>query len=249
MILDFLQSLTGVFVVVYDGQHALKFQLGRAKSVVGPGIHFKFPIIQMFRVRETKHTTIDLEPQVIQLTDDLVYEVGAKVVYQIVDLRKALIEVDDLVEGLRNRLVITVQKVVKSRTRESISDIHGMIAEVLAELRQVEDQWGFVIHEFGFSTFSPSPETLEITQLQMLAQEKLRLYHEMSASGLSEQAAVSLVSGAVVTLPPSSRLRKEESALADVEESVERAEQLRRKLDQEEDIAEPMPEEEGDGTA
>lgn len=243
MILDFLQTITGVFVVVYDGQHALKFQLGRARAVVGPGIHFKFPIIQMFRVRETKHTTIDLEPQVIQLADDLVYEVGAKVVYQIVDLRKALIEVDDLVEGLRNRLVITVQKVVKSRNRESISDIHGMIGEVLGELRQVEQQWGFVIHEFGFSTFSPSPETLEITQLQMLAQEKLRLFHEMVDNGLSEQAAVSLVSGAVVTLPPSSRARKEEAALNEVEEAVERAEQIRRKLDQEEDVAEPLPDE------
>ena len=34
--LEILQFVTGVFVVVYDGQHALKFTLGRAGAVVGP---------------------------------------------------------------------------------------------------------------------------------------------------------------------------------------------------------------------
>ena len=64
MSLNLLGALTGLFVVVYDGQHALRFTLGRAREVVGPGIHFKWPIIQTFRTEETKHTTLDLEPQV-----------------------------------------------------------------------------------------------------------------------------------------------------------------------------------------
>ena len=45
MFLQILQFVTGIFVVVYDGQHALKFTLGRAKNVVGPGVHFKWPIV------------------------------------------------------------------------------------------------------------------------------------------------------------------------------------------------------------
>lgn len=201
MILDLLQAITGVFVVVYDGQHGLRFTLGRAGAVVGPGIHFKWPIIQRIAIEDTKDTTLDLEPQIIQLQDDLVYEVGAKVVYQIVDLRKAIIEVDDLVEGLRNRLVIAVQPVVKRQDRSTINDLHGMIAQVREEMRPVEDKWGIVIHEFGFSTFSPTAETLEVTQLRMLAEEKVRLFESFRADhGLSEQAAVSLISGAVVAV-------------------------------------------------
>ena len=91
MLLEALEKITGIFVVVYDGQHALKFTLGRAGNIVGPGVHFKWPIVQAYRVRDTKDTTIELEPQTIQLKDDLVYEVGARSVYQIVDLRKAMI--------------------------------------------------------------------------------------------------------------------------------------------------------------
>jgi regulator of protease activity HflC (stomatin/prohibitin superfamily) len=200
--LEFLQMITGIFVVVYDGQHALKFHLGRAIGVVGPGVHFKIPIIQRFQVQPTKDTTLDLEPQVIQLSDELVYEVGAKVVYQIVDLRKAVVEVDNLVEGLKNRLVIIVQNVVKAQDRFTIRDMARMVDDVKEALRPVEQQWGIKVHEFGFSTFSPTPETLEITQLQKLADEKLSLYRQFhEVQKLSSEAAVSLISGAVMALP------------------------------------------------
>ena len=203
MLLQALEKLTGIFVVVYDGQHALKFTLGRAGVVVGPGVHFKFPIIQNYRVRETKDTTIELEPQKIQLRDDLVYEVGARAVYQIVNLRKATIEVDDLVHGLKNRMVLAVQRVVKVQDRESIRDLPDMVAAVKQELAAVESEWGVKVHEFGFSTFSPTPETLEITQLRKLAEEKLALYRQLREAGLGVEATVALISGSVVALRPS----------------------------------------------
>lgn len=206
MLLELLQYFTGIFVVVYDGQHALKFTLGRARAVVGPGVHFKWPLIQRFRVEETKDTTLDLEPQVIQLQDDLVYEVGAKVVYQIVDLRRAMIEVDDLVEGLKNRLTLAVQRVVKGQTRASIRDLPAMLERLREELRPVEEQWGVRIREVGFSNLSPTPPTLEITQLRLLAEEKLGLYHRFTREeGLSEDASVALISGAVMAVREAER--------------------------------------------
>jgi regulator of protease activity HflC (stomatin/prohibitin superfamily) len=200
--LEFLQAITGVFVLVYDGQHALRYTLGRADAVVGPGVHWKWPIFQKFRVENTKHTTLDLEPQVIQLADDLVYEIDCKVVYQIVDLRKALIEIDDLVMGLKNRVVMAVQHVVRTRDRRTVRDAQTLIDEVLAELRTVEEQWGVRILLFGFSNISPSPTTLEITQLELLARERLGLYQQMRGKGLSDEASVALIAGAVVAMQP-----------------------------------------------
>ncbi|HJM58753.1 MAG TPA: SPFH domain-containing protein [Planctomycetota bacterium] len=202
MSLDIFGALTGIFVIVYDGQHALRFTLGRARSIVGPGIHFKVPLFQTFKVEETKHTTLDLEPQVIQLNDNLVYEVDCKVVYQIVNLRKAMIEVDDLVTGLQNRVVIAVQQIVSRKDRHTVLDVDGLCEEIREELRGVEDQWGVRILQFGFSNISPSPTTLEITQLELLAEEKLNLYSRLRDEGLSEEASVALISGAVVSVHP-----------------------------------------------
>jgi regulator of protease activity HflC (stomatin/prohibitin superfamily) len=198
--LEFLGAITGIFVVVYDGQHALKFTLGRAQNVVGPGVHFKIPIIQKYEVEETKHTTLDLEPQVIQLTDDLVYEVDCKVLYQIVDLKKAIVEIDDLVMGLKNRVVMAVQRVVGKKDRHSVTNTERMIEEIVAELASVEEQWGVHILQIGFSNISPSPTTLEITQLELLAREKHGLFDRFRNAGISDEAAVALVSGAVVAV-------------------------------------------------
>lgn len=224
MLLEILQAITGVFVVVYDGQHALRFTLGRAEGVVGPGVHFKIPIIQRFQVKETKDTTLELEPQVIQLRDDLVYEVGARVVYQITNLKKAVIEIDNLVTGLKNRLVLAVQRVVRAQTRETVRDMAAMIAAVLEELRPVEEQWGVIIHEFGFSTFSPTPETLEITQLRKLAEEKLGLYQRFRGElGLGEEAAVALISGAVIAVRAHEPPRSPRAAAPDLTQAITEA--------------------------
>lgn len=191
-------AMTGLFVVVYDGQHALKFTLGRAGSVVGPGVHFKLPIVQKFVLEETKHTTLDLEPQTIQLQDDLIYEVDCKVMYQIVDLRRAIVDIDDLVTGLQNRVVMAVQRVIQAQDRESVRDTSRLVDEILERLKAVEEQWGVRILQFGFSNFAPSPATLEITQLELLAKERLDLYRDFLGQGMPSEAAVALLTGAVV---------------------------------------------------
>lgn len=209
MLLEFLQAVTGIFVVVYDGQHALKFTLGRARDVVGPGVHFKLPIIQRFTVQNTKHTTLDLEPQVIQLKDDLVYEVDCKLIYQIVDLRKAIIEIDNLVTGLQNRVVMAVQRVVQAQDRQSIRDTVRLAQEVHRALAPIEPEWGARVLHFGFSNISPSPTTLEITQLDLLARERLSLYGTLRERGLPDVAAVALISGAVVAMQPASHEGRE----------------------------------------
>jgi regulator of protease activity HflC (stomatin/prohibitin superfamily) len=229
--LDFLGSITGIFAIVYDGQHGLRFRLGRARAVVGPGLHFKIPLLERYVIEDTKDTTLDLEPQVIQLSDDLVYEVECKLMYQIVDLRRAVIQIDDLVTGLQNFVVMSVQRVVRAQDRESVKDTAAMAEAVRGELHQMEEHWGVRILQFGFSNISPSPASLEITQLELLARERRALHTELRDAGLTDEAAVALVTGAVVTTHPEAAppargaRRREEAALA--ERAAELAEEER----------------------
>ena len=236
--LDVLGAITGLFVLVYDGQHALKFTLGRAQEVVGPGVHWKWPILQKFKVEETKHTTLDLEPQTIQLVDDLVYEIDCKVMYQIVDLRKAMIEIDDLVMGLKNRVVLAIQGVVRRRDRRTIRESASIVAEIKTDLAQLEEQWGVRILQLGFSNISPSPTTLEITQLELLAREKLALYGRLREAGLGDASSVALLSGAVVSLgaDPVPATRTQAATLTRrVLDELQREADKREKNDEDED--------------
>ncbi len=226
MSLAILEAITGVFVVVYDGQHGLRFTLGRARQVVPPGIHFKWPVVQEIRVADTRHTTLDLEPQVIQLKDDLVYEVDCKVLYQIIDLRRAEIEVDDLVTGMQNRVVLAIQQVVQQQDRESVKDTVAMTEAIRERLSAMEEQWGVRILQLGFSNISPSPTTLEITQLELLAREKLSLYGHYREQGLAEDSSVALISGAVVALGQDSPSPLAPQRQAAEREAVERLAEL-----------------------
>jgi len=240
MILELLESVTGIFVVVYDGQHGLRYTLGRARDVVPPGVHFKLPIVQKIAVQDTRHTTLDLEPQVIQLSDDLVYEVDCKVLYQIIDLRRAEIEVDELVTAMQNRVVLAIQQVVQTQDRESVKDTEAMSQAIRTRLMGMEEQWGVRILQLGFSNISPSPTTLEITQLDLLAREKLSLYRHFREQGLAEDSSVALISGAVVALgteiasPLAPQRRSEETAA--VERIVKLSEQSEPKTQEEDTI-------------
>ena len=77
---------------------------------------------------------------------------------------------------------------------------------------------------------------LSITQLRKLAEEKLTLYRQFRDEGLSEQAAVSLISGAVVAVP--SRPSREPDELG--ESKTESAEDFAAGSDQTEDAGDAM---------
>ena len=113
------------------------------------------------------------------------------------------------------------------------------------------------ILEFGFSNISPSPTTLEITQLELLTREKLALYSRLRGEGLADEAAVALVSGAVVSVHPDESApsmrseRAADSALADVlEEEIVSTEQDRAREERlglgEDGERDPFGPEEGD---
>ncbi|MEL6714192.1 MAG: hypothetical protein AAFP86_10485, partial [Planctomycetota bacterium] len=151
----------------------------------------------------------------------------------------------DLEKGLQNRVVIAVQSVVARQTRQTVTDVDAMCDAIRRELEPVEDQWGVRILKFGFSNISPSPTTLEITQLELLTGEKRRLYGDLRGNGMSEEAAVALVSGAVVSVHPDEAepLRRDERAAdaASLETLQERAEEQREDDEKKRAIRKRMP--------
>jgi hypothetical protein len=98
-----------------------------------------------------------------------------------------------------------------------------MVTRILADLAPMEEQWGVRILQLGFSNLSPSPATLEITQLDLLARERQSLFDELCDDGVPDDVAVALVTGAVVATHPSVRepgLRDERRALSAVEKAA-----------------------------
>lgn len=201
MLLETLQFITGIFVVVFEGEHAVKFTLGKAGKVVEPGIHFKFPIIEKFVVKCTRDTALQLQEQTVQVAEDLVYNFSACLIYKIKDLRKAVVEISDLRDGLANLVATAVQQALKSRKRLEILDTQSVSESVTEIVKAKTDHWGVEIIHFGFSDLAPTQETAKVLQTQLLSKERVTIYQELvQDKGLAPNVAAALVSGAAMVV-------------------------------------------------
>lgn len=202
MLTDILQFLTGAFVVVTEGQHAVRFTLGRAGEIVGPGIHWKWPVVQKFVVKCTRDTTLAINAQVVQVAEDLVYQFSASVIYKIVDLRRAVVEIDDVSSGLSNAISMAVQRALRKRGRGDVLNVEAIAKDVEAETAELAAHWGVKIIQFGFRDLAPTAATSSVLQAKLIGAERANVYDELVKRGLPRDVAVALISGAAVVVEP-----------------------------------------------
>lgn len=159
---------------VESGHTGLKFSFGRATKLCEPGFHPLIPFLQVLRVVATRDRTVDLPQQRVTTLDGLVYDVDANLVFRVVDVRKALIEIDDLDRGMYQVLGLGVQDVLRQRERGSMhvsSDLDQALARDLAGRLE---PWGVEVARAGFTSIQPTERTLRVTQLAGRVAERAR---------------------------------------------------------------------------
>ncbi|MEM6674474.1 MAG: SPFH domain-containing protein [Planctomycetota bacterium] len=147
---------------------------GVPRTVLEPGFHPMIPFLQRARRVPTRSRTLDLGAQRVATFEGYVFVADANVVYRIVDVPKALIMVDDLVEGMHQMLMLGVQEVLRSASIRELQSGIGLDEKLRANLEEKVTVWGVVIERAGFPTITPSPRTLRITQLRERVQERER---------------------------------------------------------------------------
>lgn len=178
---------------VDSGQTGLLFTLGRAGKQLEPGFHPMVPFVQRARIVPTRSRTLELEDQRIVTREQLVFVVQANVVWRIVDIRKALIEVDDLVEGMRQLLAMSVQEVLRGVARADLrrsDELDRQLTEVMAEPLAA---WGVSVESAGFQSIAPSKRTIRVTQLEQRVHARHEAYRALRELGLESEAGAGLV--------------------------------------------------------
>lgn len=178
---------------VDTGQTGLRFTLGRVSKILDPGFHFMIPFVQRARIVPTRSRTLELEDQRIVTREQLVFVVQANVVWRIVDVEKALIEIDDLVEGMRQLLAISVQEVLRGVARADLrtgGDLDRQLAEVMEEPLAA---WGVSVESAGFQSIAPSKRTVRVTQLERRVDARHEAYRALRELGLESDAGSGLV--------------------------------------------------------
>lgn len=183
-------------VTVDTGQTGLLFHFGRTREVVQPGFRWLIPFLQVVRIMPTRARTIDLPAQRVTTADGLVVDVDANLVYRVVDVRKALIQIDRLEKAMAQVLGLSVQLVLRTFERHQLRVSEDLNERLAEEMGPVLEPWGVAVERAGCSTIKPSPETLPLVQLSTLSAERAEQLTRLRAGGLPDGLALPLCGSA-----------------------------------------------------
>jgi regulator of protease activity HflC (stomatin/prohibitin superfamily) len=186
---------------VESGSTGLKFSFGRVSREVGPGFHPLVPFLQVIRTLPTRARTLDLPEQQVTTLDGLVYQVDATLVYRVVDVRRALVEIDDLQRGMLQVLGLAVQEVLRVRSRNELYASDALDGELSALMARQLEPWGVRVEHAGFPTIHPSAETTRVTQLDALTRERAGVLGMLRAGGAGLRSGLVLLGTARRVVP------------------------------------------------
>ena len=182
-------------ITIQSGQTGLLFTFGRTRRTLDPGFHLLIPFVQRARSLPTRSRTMDLPTQRVVTRAGLVFIADANLVYRIVDVRKALIEVDDLERGMLQMLGLGVQEVLRDLRREEATVSVELDEALRANLSRRLEPWGVAVERTGFTSVTPSPRTLRLTQLGEVTHERQRRLFQFEQGGLARARALTLIGG------------------------------------------------------
>ncbi|MFT4539812.1 MAG: regulator of protease activity HflC (stomatin/prohibitin superfamily) [Planctomycetota bacterium] len=198
-------------VQIDSGTTGLKFSFGRVVDVLEPGFHWLIPFAQKVKKLPTRSRTIDIPAQRVVTNSGLVYHVNVNLVYRVVDIRKALIEVDDVELGMMRILGVGIERVLRTQSHANLKNIHQLNDELARDFAGRLEIWGVEIERAAFTSITPSTKTLRVTQLSPITSERVVMLQHLRSADLRQAFALGLLGGRFQAISRTKRLRQIET--------------------------------------
>lgn len=180
-------------VTVRSGEQALLFTFGRAGKVLEPGFRPLVPFLQVVRKMPSRSRTLDLPAQRVVTLEGLVFHVDANLVYRVIDIRRAIVEIDNLEKGMLQMLGLGVQEVLRQTTRSGARETDELSARLFEVLERRLEPWGVKIEQAGFTSITPSAVTLRLTQIRRNSAERGQAMMRFEARAAGRRRALGLL--------------------------------------------------------
>jgi regulator of protease activity HflC (stomatin/prohibitin superfamily) len=180
--------------IVNPYQKGLIEQLGRYKETVEPGLRLIVPFIQNLRPVDMREQVVDVPPQEVITSDNVVVSVDAVIYYEPTEPQK-------LVYNVAN-FMMAVTKLAQTNLRNVIGDMQLDEAltsrdKINLELREIlddaTDKWGVRVARVEIQRIDPPPDVMHSMHEQMKA-ERTRRAVVTQAEG-ERQAAITRAEG------------------------------------------------------
>jgi regulator of protease activity HflC (stomatin/prohibitin superfamily) len=180
--------------IVRPYQKGLIEQVGKYKATVDPGLHLIIPFIQNLRPVDMREQVVDVPPQEVITSDNVVVSVDAVIYYEPTEPQK-------LVYNVAN-FIVAVTKLAQTNLRNVVGDMQLDEAltsrdKINLELREIlddaTDKWGVRVGRVEIQRIDPPPDVMHSMHEQMKA-ERTRRATVTSAEG-ERQAAITRAEG------------------------------------------------------
>jgi regulator of protease activity HflC (stomatin/prohibitin superfamily) len=183
----FLFVASGVRIV-RPYQRGVVERLGKYKETIDPGLRLIIPIIEKARLVDMREQVVDVPPQEVITSDNVVVSVDAVIYYEPTDPQRLIYNVANF--------ILAVTKLAQTNLRNVVGDLQ--LDEALTSrdkinlaLRQIlddaTDKWGVRVNRVEIQRIDPPVDVMSAMHEQMKA-ERTRRAVVTEASGAKEAA-------------------------------------------------------------
>jgi regulator of protease activity HflC (stomatin/prohibitin superfamily) len=174
--------------IVQPYQRGVKERLGKYRETLDPGLRMIVPFVDKIRLVDMREQVVDVPPQEVITSDNVVVSVDAVVYYEPTDPQR-------LVYNVAN-FILAVTKLAQTNLRNVIGDMQLDEAltsrdKINLDLRQIlddaTDKWGVRVVRVEIQRIDPPPDVMHAMHEQMKA-ERTRRAVVTEADGRREAA-------------------------------------------------------------
>lgn len=114
-------SSAAPYIIVKEYEQGVVLRLGKYRRSLAPGIHWTVPVIETVLVDRTVPRTANLSEQTLMTADGVAATVSAVTVARISDIRKALLEVEDVDAAWVNVCYAAIGQIVAENVWSDLS--------------------------------------------------------------------------------------------------------------------------------
>ena len=191
-----------LFFSVDQGHCVVVTLFGKYHKTAYQGLHFKVPFTRLYRINnwgdvankdrgkysliELTEQITDTRPKECHTRDNVSVTIDASIYWKIIDVKKALFEVDALPASLRDTCLNALRAEIGKLSLDEVLTARQNLSEIIASgLIDVSSSWGISVSRVEIQELKTSDETAEAMRMEMSAERKRRA-DILEAEGLAE---------------------------------------------------------------
>lgn len=167
--------LIGAVKIVRPFQRGLVERLGRYKTTKDPGFNLIIPFIETMHLVDMREQVVDVPPQEVITSDNVVVSVDAVVYYEATDPQRLVYNVADFFTAITKLAQTNLRNLIGDleldKALTSRDTINLQLREVLDD---ATDKWGVRVVRVEIQRIDPPPEVVSAMHAQMRAERDRR---------------------------------------------------------------------------